>query len=397
MSASSAAVDAAPGARETPTARLWRWEGRQLDPKNNSLNLIRLVLAALVLVAHAYYIAGRGVGPHLDGENIGGWAVFGFFAISGYLITASRWSNSLGAYLVHRIARIYPAFLVCLVVTVCVFAPIGFLAQHGSLSGYLTTGTTPGAYLSLNATLKMNAYDVAATPAAVPYPGAWNGSLWSLYYEFLCYLVIAALAVSSWVRRSPWGVALAFAVSVAGHAAMPRMLVLVGGHADVQLLFKLLPLFLGGALVQRLRAHLPLKASWAAIALVVVAGAVWLLDGWGAQLTAPLIAYAILWVATVVPSPALIRTHDISYGVYIYAFPVQQLLAMAGVHEWGLAAYDVIALACTVPLAAASWLLVERPVMRRVRAARRGAPSSPTGAPHDSAQPAPALTASAAG
>jgi peptidoglycan/LPS O-acetylase OafA/YrhL len=374
-------VAAAPTARssDVPQARLGRWTGYQLDARNNSLNLIRLVLASLVLVAHAYYIAGVAnpdgtFGPHIDGENLGGWAVFGFFALSGYLITSSRWSNSFGTYLVHRIARIFPAFLVCLVAMVAVFAPIGYLSVHGTLSGYLTTGTTPANFVFSNSMLRINAFDIAGTPAEVPYPGAWNGSLWSLYYEFLCYLVVGALALLVWMRRSAWGMAGAFVLSVAVHAGWSRGVdSLMGGNGDFQLLFKLLPLFLGGALVQLLRHRLPLHWAGAAVSAAVVVGAVTLLDGGGPQLTAPFMAYLLIWVGSVLPSPRLIQKHDISYGVYIYAFPVQQLLVLTGIHERGLVVYDVVALACTVPLAAASWLLVERPIMRRARGARRTA------------------------
>jgi len=355
-----------------PTASLGPWRGHQLDPRVNSLNLMRLLLATMVLVAHGYYISGVGVGPHIDGENLGGWAVFGFFAISGYLITASRWSNSLGTYLVHRIARIFPAFLVCLVVMAVLVGPIGYLHVNGTLAGYLTAGpTTPANFVVSNAMLRVNAYEIAGTPADVPYPGAWNGSLWTLYYEFLCYLTVGALAVVGWVRRSPWGVGIAWLAATAGWVAWGRVVgPLVGGNEDVHLLLKLLPIFLGGALVQRLRDRLPLHWAGALAATIVVTGAVWILDGWGAQLTAPAIAYLLLWVGSVVPSPALIRRHDISYGVYIYAFPVQQLLVLTGVHTVNLALYDLVALACTVPLAAASWILVERPVMRRARRVR---------------------------
>ncbi|RYV51383.1 acyltransferase family protein [Pengzhenrongella frigida] len=352
-----------------PAADLWRWRGHQLDPRRNSLNLIRLVLASLVLVAHAYYISGQGVGPHIDGENLGGWAVFGFFAVSGYLITGSRWSGSLGTYLVHRIARIFPAFLVCLVVMTVVFAPIGYLHLHGTLDGFLTAGpTTPLNFIFSNSMLRVSSYEIAGTPGEVPYPGAWNGSLWTLYYEFLCYLIVGGLAVFGWVRRSPWGIGIAFVLSVVAHATWARIAgPLLGGNGDAQLLLKLLPLFLGGALVQLLRRTLPLRWAGAALSVGAVLGAIWLFDGWGAQLTAPFIAYLLLWVASVVPCPRLIQRHDISYGVYIYAFPVQQLLILTGVHTLGLAAYDVVALACVVPLATASWLLVERPVMRRAR------------------------------
>jgi peptidoglycan/LPS O-acetylase OafA/YrhL len=383
---------------EAPSATLWRWNGRQLDPRTNSLNLVRLGLASLVLFAHGFYISGAGVGPHVDGENLGGWAVFGFFAVSGYLITASRWANPLGTYLVHRIARIFPAFLVCLLVMVLVFAPISYAGLHGSLDGYLTAGpTTPGNFLFSNSLLRVNSYEIAGTPAEVPYPGAWNGSLWSLYFEFLCYLVVAALASIGWVRRSAWGMAAAWLLSVGAHAGWGRFVApYVSANGELQLLLKLLPLFLGGALVQLLRHRLPLHWVGAALSAAAILASIWLLNGWGAQLTAPFMAYLLIWVGSVVPCPRIVRRHDISYGVYIYAFPVQQLLVLTGIHERSLALYDLAALACTVPFAIASWLLVERPAMRRVRGARDRAATAataaapvPTTVPGTAAAPAP--------
>jgi len=359
-----------PGA---PEASLWRWHGHQLDPRVNSLNLIRLGLASMVLFAHGFYLSGSGVGPHVDGENLGGWAVFGFFAVSGYLITASRWSNSLGTYLVHRVARIFPAFLVCLVVIAVFFAPIGYLRQNGSLAGYLTTGpTTPAGFVFANSMLHINANEIAGTPAGVPFPGAWNGSIWSLYYEFQCYLIVAGLAMIGWVRRNPLGIAVAWILSVGAYVSWGRVAgPLLGGNGDAQLLLKLLPLFLGGALVQLLRERLPLHWTGALISVAVVLGAIKGLDGWSAQLTAPLIAYLLLYIGSVVPCPRLIQRHDISYGVYVYAWPVQQLLVFTGVHQHGVALYDILVLAGTVPFAVASWLVVERPAMRRARRGRR--------------------------
>ena len=96
-------------------------------------------------------------------------------------------------------------------------------------------------------------------------------------------------------------------------------------------------------------------------------------ERWGSQLTAPFLAYLLIWLGSVLPSPAVVLRHDISYGLYIYAFPVQQLLILTGIHERGLLLYDLVALLATIPLAVASWLLVERPVMRRARAATRPA------------------------
>lgn len=377
-----------------------RW-GKALDPRNNSMNMIRLGLAALVLFAHSFYLAGAGEGPHFRGENLGGWAVAGFFALSGYLITGSRFTNGLGEYLVHRVARIYPAFLACLAVTVLVFAPLGFLRQNGTLTGYWTTETTPLRFVFSNLFLEMKNYDVAFTPATVPFAGSWNGSLWSLYYEFLCYLIIAAIGGLAWVRRSPVPLALAFGASVAVYANLPSIMPLLQ-DTDFSLLAKLLPFFLGGALVQSVSKWIGLHWAAGIGSLAAAALCVFAVPVWGGQLAGPFIAYGLLWVSSVLPSPKLIRVHDVSYGFYIYAWPVQQLLALYGAHNRGMAVYILASAAGTLVLATLSWLLVERPVMRAVRRRRKAsAPSAvPAVAPAETAKepaPVPAETPAEAG
>ena len=346
----------------------------ELDVRTNSLNLIRLALALLVLLAHGYYLSGAGTGPSFQGENLGGWAVFGFFTISGYLITASRFENPLGRYLLLRAARIYPGFLVCLVVTAGVFAPVAWLVEGRAWSGFLTTPTTPPAYVLENLALRINAYDVAGTPSAVPYPGAWNGSLWTLYFEFLCYLIVGLLVCLPVVRRHRWLLVLAFAASLLAWATVDAWG--PGAFGDPVLLARLLPAFLGGAVVWVVAGRVALRTPVALAALVTAAVLVLAVDHWGTQAAAPLIAYVLLWLSTVLPSPRLARRHDISYGVYIYAFPVQQLLAYAGAPQLGLFAYDVLAALVTAVLAATSWWLVERPALRR---ARRRFPSRTSG------------------
>lgn len=347
-----------------------RW---RLDPRNNSLNLIRLVLAAAVLVSHAFPLAGQGEGPRLAGETLGGWAVIGFFAISGYLITGSRLRTAFGEYLTHRIARIFPAFLVCLVVTALAFAPVSYFRANGSLSGFFSTPNTPINYVFANSLLRMNDYSIAGTPSGVPYPGAWNGSLWTLYYEFLCYLIVGILACLVVVRRSPWGIAVAFVVSVLVQANLGTVLEYTGHNQDVIFLAKLLPYFLGGALVFMLKKWIPLTWPIAVSSFVVAGTTVLVWNDWGGQAAAPLFAVALLWLGSVIPAPVWTQRNDISYGLYVYAFPVQQLLATFGVHEHGMWIYILAAFPPTVALAMLSWFGVERPVMRRVRRTPRPA------------------------
>ncbi|MDO5751451.1 acyltransferase [Arthrobacter sp.] len=352
------------------------------------MNLIRLFLAFVVLVHHSWPLAGVPGEPHFAGDTLGGWAVAGFFGISGYLITSSRWSNSLGSYLINRIARIMPAFWVCLLMMAAFFAPVGYLVNHGSFTGYLTSGHSPLNFLISNSLLEMRFYDIAGTPLNVPYSGAWNGSLWSLYYEFICYLIIAALGTFAFVRRSRWPLTLAFLVSVIAQANVDLIGRLTNDNFDVVLLLRLLPFFLAGSTVfmwkDKIGFHwFPGVLSF--LAAFVVSSTV---PGWGVQASALFVTYGIIWLSTVLKQPQLVAKNDISYGVYIYAFAVQQLLAVFGVHERGLLFFSILAAVMTVPLATASWLWIERPIMRRVRSAtRKKRPSADAGSLDDSHPP----------
>lgn len=341
--------------------------GSRLDPRANSLNLIRLFLAFLVLLAHSWHVVGDGNGWGFRGENLGGWAVAGFFGVSGYLITASRFSNRIGTYLVHRVARIFPAFIVCLVVMAFGFAPIAYLVQHGSLFGFWQTPTTPLNSVFANMALHIVSYDIAGTPANVPYPGAWNGSLWTLYFEFLCYLLVAFIGFVPLFKKTPWPMVVAFLVSVAIWANIGTLKPYLQSNLDFELAARLVPYFLGGAVVQVLSSRIGIHKVAGPVSVVLAAASIFFVDGFGGQLAAPFITYALLWISTWLPQPSFVARNDLSYGGYIYAFPVQQLLAVFGAYHWGVWWFTLAATICTIPLAAASWFFIERPVMRRAK------------------------------
>ena len=330
----------------------------RLDPRYNSLNAIRLVLASAVIVSHSWTIGQySGATPRHGGETPGGWAVFAFFVLSGYLITGSRLNNDLGTYLTRRFLRIYPGFLVCLLVTILAFAPIGYYRQHHTLHGYLTKSTTPLDYLVSNLTLKMNVYHVAGTPSG---PHAWTGSLWSLYYEFACYVIVGLLACWAVYRRKP---ALAIAVFLLATAArVEHTHVASFAHArDVAQMVQLLPFFMAGSVFYLLRDRIPCNL-WLAVPSAVV----WivlpqLVQNRFVVLCAIPMGYLLLYLGAVVPLP-LGRRNDISYGMYMYGYPVEQLLRFA--HLSSHTVYTILSILCTIPLAAASWFLVERPAIR---------------------------------
>ena len=253
-------------------------------------------------------------------------------------------------------------------VTAFGFAPVGYWVTHRTLDGFFTTATTPVNYILTNASLRIGAYDVAGTPAGVPFPGVWDGSLWSLYLEFGCYVLVAAVFSVVALRRhavATLGVGLVLAVVV--HSRLPELARFTQDNSDLRLLVWLLPFFLAGGLVRVLEHRVVLTTPGAAACALAMVGCAASGSDSGPQLAAPFIVYLLLWAGAILPCPAWVRRHDISYGAYIYAFPVQQMLLLVGATSWPLLAFDVAAVALTVPLAVASWFVVERPIMRRAR------------------------------
>jgi peptidoglycan/LPS O-acetylase OafA/YrhL len=340
-----------------PSAGLDRPAGQltlqqRLNPRANSLNAFRLVLATTVIVSHSYSLGGYGPTPTHGGWTAGGWAVDAFFCLSGYLIAASRFNTSAWEYLRRRVLRIYPGFLACLLAVVVIFAPVSYYHLHGSLSGYLTTPHTPGSYLLHNLGLKMHVPSVAGTPSS----GAWAGTLWTLYFEFLCYLIIGLLACWATFRRRPAvAVALFAATTIVGlgNASVAR-------HTDGANLARLLPFFLAGTAVYMLRDRIP--ATWwlavaAAVTLVVIpfAGPRFVV------LCALPLTYLLLYLGAVIPA-GLGRTNDWSYGIYMYGYPVEQMARY--LHLGSQTIYVIVSIAATLPFAALSWFLIEKRAMQ---------------------------------
>ena len=281
--------------------RLTEHKSRRFNTRNNSLNLMRLALAILVIYAHSYPLGGFSGQPRLGGETLGTWAVYGFFCISGYLIAGSRMSNPFGTFLTKRILRIYPAFWACLLATAAIFAPVEYIHENGTIDAFLTTGpVTPINYIMSNISLHIGQWDIGGTLQGVPYPGAWNGSLWTLYFEFACYILVGALLSSRLIRRSPWPLFALFTFSVVLSAQIDPLQVYVGGNGEFGDLAGLLPFFLGGSLVYMLREWLPFRWEGAAIAgiglLIILPHS----STWASSLAAPLLTYELLWLANTV-------------------------------------------------------------------------------------------------
>jgi peptidoglycan/LPS O-acetylase OafA/YrhL len=313
---------------------------------------LRLIAAVLVVAHHARVLDGRPpimIGPSLD---LGALGVGVFFVISGYLVSGSlKQTPRLATFLAKRALRIFPGLLAALLVTAFIIGPVSTTL---STSAYLADPDVYG-YVLKNLTLYAVTYDLPGVFLSATVAGVVNGSLWTLRLEFTAYLALAALgAARQATPRALTGLAIvAAAGSAALHAAgldarddLFRIAYLAGVNGF---------LFLSGAALQASGRQPPLWLAGAAV--ILLATPVWFLG-------LPLIVLRL----GALNAPRL--PVDLSYGLYIYSFPLQQMLAERS--QLSLAT----SMALTLPFALASWLLVEKPALR-LKARLPRAPAKP--------------------
>ena len=343
--------------------------------RDNNFNLLRMLAALAVLLSHSFPLAlgPRAVEPFQAslGMTLGTLAVGIFFTISGYLVTASLVSRpSLADFALARARRIYPGLWVAIALTVFVLGA-GFTTL--GLADYLGHPRT-WFYVLKNGTLLFGFVDrLPGVFADLPYPGVVNGSLWTLPIEVRLYVALATLqaALLWWRRRRPGApIGTVLAAVAAGCVAMVAW---QGAESSSALRFS--TMFFVGAVLQVYRERIAFSYPGlvAGLALLVACSVD---SGLFALAFVSVGAYVVLCLAH---GPAgwlrrYNRLGDYSYGLYIYAFPVQQLVvfAMPGI---GVAALFAASAAGTLALAVLSWHLVESPVLRRsaVLRARGGA------------------------
>lgn len=327
--------------------------------RDNNLNLIRAIAATAVLVSHAYPIA-LGLGTPeplkaLTGHSLGGLSVYVFFVISGFLITqsfdrASSWQSFAAA----RVLRLMPGLIVSLILVGLVVGP---LITTWALGAYLSDPTL-ARFLLGNTSLVFMQYELPGVFEDLPYP-AIVGSIWTLFYEVLCYGGVFVLGLLGLVRRP--AVASAVLLAVLG-------LIYLG-----DLLFGDLPRrlentqnltapFIFGMLAYFWRAKLPM-VWWLLPVLLVLPVVAFGTAAYHLSLCLAL-SYWTLWLGYV-PGGVIRRFNelgDYSYGIYVYAFPVQGL-AVYLMGPQSPVMNMLYSLPPTIALGVLSWLLVEKPAM----------------------------------
>ena len=352
--------------------------GDALSARHNSLNFIRLVLAVTVIAGHSTLFGLWGYLSDINGTDFGAVAVYGFFGISGYLIAGSALRNGTGRFLWQRFLRILPAFWACLIVTALGLGVLAWLTTRHAchpLSCYFRAPLSPWGYVYRNLLLQIHQRSIAGLPRGrydVWVWGNWNGSLWTLFYEFLCYLILGAIAAVGLLRRRivVLGITVALLCAIAVITVPAGLAIHFSGFQNywVMNLMRLGSIFLVGSLLYLYREKVP-DSGWLALASAALfVATLWLPAGGrpafdfftNASFFAPAIAYPLLWLGAHLPFQRIGARNDYSYGIYLYGWPVQQLLAMWGAISWGWFGFTAMSIALTVPLAVGSWWAIEK-------------------------------------
>lgn len=339
--------------------------------RDNNLQLLRMLAATGVLVSHAPLIAqGRDAVPWAM-WTLGYVCVGAFFAISGFLVSASfERSRSSLDFLAARLLRILPGLLACVLLSALVMGPMVTSLPVGRY--LMDPGTL--AFVAGNAMVFWDVEELPGVFAAHPNTHA-QITLWTLKHEVVAYLAVLVLGLLGVLRRRLLATAL-LCVYVLFSAALLRIEI-----ADAEALPEWLSqlrrvssYFVAGMVVYGLRRQVRPSALLCAalLVLLLLAWAPIVLGGrsevWrimSVQVLLPITTVqCVLWLALVPAGPirAYNRVGDYSYGVYVFGVPVQQLAVVAlGSH--GPATNLGFAALPTLCLAVVSWHLLEKPCL----------------------------------
>lgn len=323
----------------------------------NNFDFLRIAAALLVMYSHQYALQGLVEPfPPLPHMSWGGFGVLMFFSISGFLV-AKSWCDDPRPiqFLARRFLRIWPALAVVVALSVFVLGPS---ISDLTLSNYWTSRDT-WTYL---ATLKVFVikFNLPGVFAHNPLPDAVNGSLWTIPIEVRCYLVLMILG---WVGalKMPWLMACAtLTIAFVTFAWLEP-----GLRKERNWSYELGIFFAAGAVLYLIRGFWTRHVKQ--IFFVVSAGgfSLWL-GGWSYAAIFLVLPFAV--VAFGNASTPVIRSFgrfgDPSYGLYIYAFPIQQLIVQLTSNHTGVYASLSVAVSATVCVAYCSWHFVEKKALR---------------------------------
>jgi peptidoglycan/LPS O-acetylase OafA/YrhL len=326
----------------------------QIDPikdhRSNNFDTLRILAAFSVMISHSFTLEGNPAEPLFiatGGQlSIGDLAVLIFFAISGFLIAKSYdKSHSACDFVLARCLRILPALIAVLFISAFVIAP--FLTTL-PVSEYFSNKHIYG-YVIGNALMWFHP-SLPGVFETLPYPNAVNGSLWTLSPEIECYLAVLFLGLTKQLRG--W---LTFVLAL-GSAFAALAFQKTGSRVG---LYDMFGCFAAGATIYLWRVTLDWRAAIACACVFVAAIPMKHLGG----VAGFALSYVVMFVALSpgIRLPQLAARGDISYGLYIWAFFIQQLVATTLIPNGRWWINLLISAPITIAVAYMSWLMIEKP------------------------------------
>lgn len=320
----------------------------------------------MVIFSHSYVLGGYGGPPFLPIEpSVGELGVQGFFAISGFLVTYSFIrSPSLLIYLWKRFLRILPGFWSCLLLTACVLSPIIYFFEHKGFEGLTISNNPFIKYIGSNFLLFIKQQNISGLFLNNPCKEILNGSLWTLFPEFLCYLSVPILS-SMLLKKYKGSLLIFFCLLVLVNSVEGKTLgyflpsPIVDRDRSLFEFQKMFSYFLGGAVLFVYQKSIPFNNKLFITSLlllfITIAMRIYVFVG-------PfLFAYVIIGLAIKLPFSSFDKYGDYSYGLYIYAFPIQQTIYFLKPKIYNPIYFFFVSLLCIFPFAWLSWHLIEKP------------------------------------
>jgi peptidoglycan/LPS O-acetylase OafA/YrhL len=330
-------------------------------------------MASAVIFDHAFPLGGWGVAPFLahtrNQQSLGGLAVLGFLGISGYLVTKSAMGSDIMQFMWRRVLRIFPAFWTVLLVGAFVVGPAIWLAGGRPLTTYFGFGDgSPVAYLYRNFALWIGQFGIRDVfEGTTPFGGSINGSIWTLVYEWMCYLMLAGLLVIGVLSRAkiiiPIVAGFFFLMQLVYVISAPAAAIAIPFFADPwRLNFGYI--FFIGATLAVYSDVIPFDHRFGAFA--GIASLALLRYGGFNTVGYLLFAYFVLYAAAALPriTHRIGAKNDYSYGVYLYGWVVEQILAFLGVYRWGYFPFALLTLVGAFGCAWLSWHAVEKHALK---------------------------------
>lgn len=324
--------------------------------ESNQLNFLRFFAAFLVFFGHGYVLLGLAPTTVLS-HSLG---VYIFFAISGYLISIS-WDKdpSLFRFFIRRSTRIFPALIVCILLSVLLLGPIlTTLSINNYFSHTATLIYVKNIFLHIS-------YYLPGVFEHNPAPNAVNGSLWSLPVEFIMYILVAiigSIISKSYIKYIVLFLFIVF-LFITKFWALKTQDVIIFYGMDLKTIIYTGVYFWAGAFLY----HFNFKKYFSFETFVISFLLLIFLFQWGniySWLTYFLIPFVVLSFGFSTSNYLnIFNKADYSYGLYIYAFPVQQTMVYL-YPKLSISFHLTIGFIITIVLASLSWHFIEKPILR---------------------------------